>query len=131
MKKIVLAALVLSIVTLFACKKDGDGKSYYPFVYLHHCINKTFSQERITLCFEEVIQDSRCPVNAFCIWGGMATAKFTFTRKNNDHVLILNLNRDTVVDGYKIRFADLLPYPKLNTVPAPSTIRATMDITRL
>jgi hypothetical protein len=132
MKKIVLAVLALSIVILFACNKNNDPKSQYPFVYLHDCFNKTFSNDRIRLCLDEIILDIRCPEDVNCVWGGYAEAKFTFTKDNSDHVLILKTNQDTVVDGYRIKFDDLLPHPLAHPGPNPSeTRKAQMEITRL
>ena len=138
MKKIVLAVLVLSICTLFACKKNKDGRSQYPFVYLNDCITKTFSHDRVRLCFNEIISDSRCPKGMYCIWEGAVVAKFTFTSNNNDHILTLATNplnlpmsKDTVVDGYRIEFIDLQPEKVQGTTPPPSQVRAEVKITEL
>ena len=138
MKKIVLAVFVLSICTLFACKKNKDGKSQYPFVYLNDCISKTYSHDKIRLCFNEIISDSRCPKGMYCIWEGAVVGKFTFTSNNNDHVLTLATNplnlavsKDTVVDGYRIEFIDLKPEKEQGTIPPPSQVRAEVKITKL
>jgi hypothetical protein len=137
MKKIVLAVLVLGIVTLFACKKNKDDRSQYPYVNLNDCINKSFGHDKIRLCFDQVISDSRCPEGMVCVWEGAATAKFTFTKDNVDHVLTLVTNslnlpiaRDTVVAGYKIQFVDLKPYPKQVQIPE-QPYKAEVKITRL
>lgn len=138
MKRIVLPMMVLSIFTLFACKKNKDGRSQYPFVYLHDCVSKNYSHDRVSLCFEEVISDSRCPEGMFCIWEGAAIAKFIFTKDNNNHVLTLSTNalnlpisKDTVVDGYRIEFVDLEPYPKQVQIPEPPPYKAEVKITQL
>lgn len=138
MKKIVSVVLVLSIFTLIACKKNRDGKSQYPFVYLNDCMSKTFSHDRVRLCFNEIISDSRCPKGMYCIWEGAVVAKFTFTSNNNDHILTLATNplnlsvsKDTVVDGYRIEFVDIQPGREQGTFPPPSHVRAEVKITRL
>jgi hypothetical protein len=138
MKKIVLAVLALSICTLFACKKNKDGKSEYPFVYLNDCISKMYSHDNIRLCFNEIISDSRCPKGMYCIWEGAVVGKFTFSSNNKSHVLTLATNplnlpvsKDTVVDGYRIEFIDLKPDREQGTIPPPSQVRAEVKITRL
>jgi hypothetical protein len=138
MKKIVLAMLMLSICTLFACKKNQDSKSQYPFVYLNDCISKMYSHDKIQLCFNEIISDSRCPKGMYCIWEGAVVCKFTFTSNNKSHVLTLASNplnlpvsKDTVVDGYRIQFIDLKPEKEMGTIPLPSEIRAEVKITKL
>ena len=138
MKKIVLAVMALGILTMFACKKNKDRKSEYPFVYLHDCISKTYSHDKVTLCLDEIIADSRCPKGMYCIWPGAVIAKFTFSKDNDNHVLTLSTNplnlpvsKDTVVDGYKIEFLDLKPEREEATFPPPSQVRAEVKITRL
>jgi hypothetical protein len=138
MKKIGLAVLALSICILFACKKNKDGRSQYPFVYLNDCISKTYSHDKIRLCFNEIISDSRCPKGMYCIWEGAVVGKFTFTSNNNDHILTLATNplnltvsKDTVVDGYRIEFINLKPDREQGTIPPPSQVRAEVKITRL
>jgi hypothetical protein len=139
MKKVCIALVVLSISTLFACKKNKEGRSQYPFVYLNDCISKTYSHDRVRLCFNSVVSDSRCPTNMLCIWQGAAIANFTFTKDNQDHSITLSTNplnlpvsRDTTVDGYKIEFIDLQPYPVGGqNPPSPNVIKAEVKITRL
>jgi hypothetical protein len=138
MKKVVLVVLVLSLFTLFACKKNKDGRSQYPFVYLNDCISKTYSHDKVRLCFNEIIADSRCPKGMYCIWEGGVVAKFTFTSNNNDHILTLATNplnlpvsKDTVVDVYRIEFVNLQPEREQGTIPPPSQVRAEVKITRL
>jgi hypothetical protein len=136
MKTVVIAVLLVSSV-FFGCKKSEHRKSEYPFVYLHQSINKSFGNEQVRLKFDEVLSDSRCAVNAFCIWEGAAVVKFTFTVKE-DHQLTLSTNplnlpyaKDTTVEGYKIAFIDLQPHPVLGQTPPPaSQIRAEIAITR-
>lgn len=66
-----------------------------------------------SICFDSVLSDSRCPLNATCVWAGEAVVRFKFTR-NNDNPIFVDLRtgtRDTVVNGYKFSFIELLPYP--------------------
>lgn len=75
------------------------------------CLNDFERQGSI--CFDSVLTDSRCPVNVVCIWAGEAVVRFKLTRNNNSSIFIdLHTGTvDTIVNGYKFSFIDLLPYP--------------------
>ncbi|MEO5564429.1 MAG: hypothetical protein ABIR18_13365 [Chitinophagaceae bacterium] len=139
MKKLLIVLLALSTGLLFACKKNKDRRSEYPNVYLNTCFNKTYTHDKVELCFNSVESDSRCPINAVCITEGAAIAKFTFKRDGKSHQLTLSTNplnipyaKDTAVDGYRIEFIDLHPYPYAGQpAPSPSRIVAEVAITKL
>lgn len=138
MRHVFIATLALCL-GIVACKKDKKGKSEYPFVYLNQCFNQTYGNDQVRLCLDEIVSDSRCPTNAFCIWQGAAIAKFSFTKNGTAHTLTLataTLNipysRDTIVDGYKISFRNLHPYPELGKPSPPANgINAEVEITKL
>jgi hypothetical protein len=139
MKSVSIIALLLCFSILSACKKTGQKKSDYPFIYLQRCINKTFGDDQVQLCFDAVVSDSRCPTNAVCIWEGVAVAKFTFIKDGDSHPLTLStqaLNvpyaKDTTVEGYKIEFVDLRPHPVAGEDPPHSNqINAQVKISKL
>jgi len=83
---------------------------------LKECSLNTDNQTYI--CFESVINDSRCPDGAQCIWAGDAKVKFKYVRLNEDPVYFnLNTNisftNDSIIDGYKFTLLNLYPYPSL------------------
>lgn len=59
------------------------------------------------------MQDSRCPVNAVCIWRGIAVARFKVNASNTEHTITLanwqfqSYIKDTTVAGFKIEFINL------------------------
>jgi hypothetical protein len=130
--------IVLLVLATVACKKHTQPESDYPFVYLSQCISQTYSGERVELCFNAV-NDSRCPANAACISEGAAIASFLFRKNGTSHSLVLStttLNipygKDTTVDGYKIEFINLHPYPQKIEKPTPShKLNAEVKITKL
>lgn len=140
MRSFVLIGLVSCLGLLNACKKSvGAGSETSLNIALHDCANNIFSNNQVRLCFESVIQDSRCPANAMCIWQGMAVCKFSFFTNGKSYPLTLSTlsipgayTKDTIVAGYKIEFITLTPYPGLPPVPAPGNeIRAEVKIRRL
>lgn len=106
-------------------------------IKINACATKTAGLQNATLCFDSVMQDSRCPKGAFCIWAGTAIAKFTFSKNGISYPLTLatapysRFPVDTLLSGYKIKFINLTPYPGTFTPPAPKDqIKAEVQITK-
>jgi hypothetical protein len=108
----------LTDVTLYSC--NGDVNSSFPYV-----------------CFDSLITDSRCPANAECFWSGYALIKVSFHENGNTHVFNMStINRlggvsDTIINGYKVAFSALNPYPgTTNGTVSNNDIKATINITQ-
>ncbi|TLX72620.1 hypothetical protein E9993_17440 [Labilibacter sediminis] len=70
-------------------------------------------KNNLSVCFDSLISDSRCPEDVVCVWPGEAVAKFTVNIDQQDP-LVLEIptgTQDTLVPGYSFSFVDLLPYP--------------------
>lgn len=77
----------------------------------------------ISVSFDQVLSDDRCPYNAQCIWAGNATVSMTVT--NNDGKaerinlssgdLRGDLKRKTTVFGHSISLETIYPTPSTNT----------------
>ncbi len=106
-------------------------------VTLYNCSEKISGTPYI--CFDSLLQDSRCPAGAVCVWSGTAIIQVTF--HNADHSSTFQMAvkdlpglghpSDTTIDGYRIIFEDLKPYKEVNK-PAPKEkdIKATFSITQ-
>lgn len=140
--KFFLFALVLYLGRVaFSCHKNVVPPSRLSdsslTIKLKNCVNKNFGSETVTICLDSVLQDSRCPLNAVCIWQGIAIAKFSFIKNSSAYPVTLatfqfgNYSTDTILSGYKIKFINLSPYPGTFTPPAPANqINAEVQITR-
>jgi len=76
-------------------------------------------ENQIFFCFESVLNDSRCPIGAYCFWEGNAKTRFKFEKYNEKPVLFdLNTHKgftnDTIVYVYKVTLLDLKPHPVLD-----------------
>jgi hypothetical protein len=125
---------ILLAVTFAACSKDDEDQYITTPVLPIGTTVQLQSSGGIKLRLDEVITDSRCPANVFCVWQGMAIAKFTFTKEKKDHPFILSLtpgfpSKDTLIQGYQIEFLDLKPYPGIAS--DGNTIRAEMRVTKI
>jgi hypothetical protein len=76
---------------------------------------RTTNLGRITVRFVRLVEDSRCPMNAKCIWAGNARVRVeVFKARMTRKTFELNSGRDPRVatyGGYEFRFEDLTPAP--------------------
>ncbi len=111
---------ILLIAFSLGCKKnDFKTDSDVNSVTIYHCMEKTALP---FICFDSLIMDSRCPTGAICAWQGTALIKISFHEVGTTHGFIMSLKgfpdlgytSDTTINGYRIVFTDLKPYPSIN-----------------
>ncbi|MBD3218924.1 MAG: hypothetical protein GF310_11665 [candidate division Zixibacteria bacterium] len=73
----------------------------------------------LTISFNGKVADSRCPINAYCVWAGQAEAEFTIRKGDGMPVISRaiqspnpNLTKPAIYPGYEIRMVGLHPYPQ-------------------
>lgn len=115
MTRTILLAFVSTIATMFGCTKP-ESVNQTVVVKLNECFRPRSGN--MSLCFDAVVEDSRCPKKVECIWAGRAIARFTLSANNNTHSFALTASsamppfaKDTILEGYKIKFTNLYPYP--------------------
>lgn len=74
------------------------------------------SSQDLSINFDTILEDSRCPVDVVCVWEGNAEIKFILSSNDSFVDFTLNtagsyFNTDTTLYGYEIELIDLLPYP--------------------
>jgi hypothetical protein len=135
------------LVLLFSCERDSgsldpyfteSGLGYGHFIFgdtvtlpWHSCLNDP--ENKMYICLDSVMSDSRCPNGAECFWAGNAEARFRFGRISGQHLLFkLNTNfqfrRDTILSGYKFTLMDLSPYPDIRHHPEQKEYKASLLI---
>lgn len=131
----ILATLVLLPATLMWGCGGGDGDSPAQpaelgreFVIRY---GETIQVGELRLQFSEVLEESRCPINANCVWAGNARIVVTANRGNVTRLLELNTSEpfptSAVFDGHFIFLRDLHPYPVTPaTTPLPQGYTATL-----
>jgi len=87
---------------------------------------------RIT--FNQVTDDSRCPIDAVCVWAGDARIRLTISRAGAaDDVKMLSItfpNNETTSGDLRIRFVGLAPAPKSSESPASRAYVARLVVNR-
>ena len=112
-------SLVVTICILFflivSCHKSDIADGY---IVQKRCEERIVNGSRVTICFDKLLQDSRCPLQSMCIWQGAAKGNFSFRAGNQEAEFSLSTTtlkpeyfRDTVLFGYRIHLVDVKPYP--------------------
>ncbi len=114
----ILVWLILS-VGLLACEKSRTTAETE--VNLSECSNVWIKGDNTKLCYDSLVQDSRCPAGVVCSWEGMANVKLSLQVDNAQYLLQLSTvdNRPyfKIIDtaGYRIELLDVHPYPGFTT----------------
>ncbi|MEO6731807.1 MAG: hypothetical protein ABIN01_11380 [Ferruginibacter sp.] len=114
-----LLSILVVLIIISSCRKQPPALNEN-FISVNKCQSFTKEGNTITCCVDSVIQDSRCPIGAMCIWQGIAVGRFLVKSNNENHVITLATSefppytRDTIVAGYKIEFINLLPQKEIS-----------------
>lgn len=87
----------------------------------------------LSVTFEGVSADSRCPVDVTCVWEGDAVVDVS-ARPDADPRRELHTSgryaSEAEVGEYRMRLVELAPVPRAGASPAPGDYRATLVVTR-
>jgi hypothetical protein len=74
------------------------------------------ANSRIFIHLDSVVNDSRCPKDAICVWAGNAEVRFVFSVNIDTVNFVLNTHpsfrSDSLIHGYRIKLITLEPYPE-------------------
>ena len=108
---------IVPITDVFITDVESFNSLIFNEKILLSCKDCLYDPEtRIYLCFDSVLNDSRCPAGVYCIWEGNAEVRFKLEKYDN-RTIVFDLNThagfttDTIVSGYKITLLNLDPYP--------------------
>ncbi len=120
-----LTAAVL-LAGLASCTKSHTDNI---IVSLRSCT--TLTDRSVRICFEEV-EDTRCPINALCIWAGQVVARFSIEKGQSKTYFTLTGNSSqhenvAFVAGYRVELLQVDPYPTgdANNENKTATLRVT------
>lgn len=116
-----ILTFLIALIIFGFCADSGTNPQMHNFTLSDTLIIKyqetlVNEEEEISIKFDELISDGRCPEDMMCFWEGDAELKFDFS--NSSESLKFNLHtagnyftKDTVILGYYIKLLDVFPYP--------------------
>ncbi len=122
------------VIFLFGCKKNDNSNINSDFLNtvelkVGDC---TASLDKSYICFDSVLNDSRCPIGAECFWEGNAVIKVDFIKDGIKHGIQLNtissFQTDTTLDNLNISLIELNPYPDLKMISQLKDYKAKFTI---
>jgi hypothetical protein len=86
----------------------------------------------LTVQFNRITGDNRCPADAVCILGGSADVDLTATSNGASRGLVLRTGdmQPVQYDGYTISLVQVAPYPFSARTIQPNEYRVTLRVTR-
>lgn len=116
MKKLIILEIFIMLLSV-SCKKDIDTFIPSQTFELKYGETKINADYGLSIHLDSVLNDSRCPANANCIWAGNAEVRFVYSKDNNTVNFVLNtlpaFRTDSLINGYRIKLIKLSPYPEI------------------
>ncbi len=73
-----------------------------------------FEQDGVTVKFDKVLMERRCPTGVTCVWAGNAKIAILFNKNSINLNTHYDLQDEVVISDYKIKLISLFPYPHVN-----------------
>jgi len=99
--------------------------------FLELPVGRSANNGDITVTFDGVSEDSRCPGDVQCVWAGNGAIRLTLEGGDEMEVVIVNSTlqpREVSFFGYVIGFRDLTPYPTTTEPSNPDAYVATISV---
>jgi hypothetical protein len=96
-------------------------------------IGESITVGELRLTFRSVEGDSRCPIDAVCVWAGDGEIALKIEQGSKAAVAALHTTlepKKTEWNGYTISLVSLTPAPKASTQTNPADYRAEILVTR-
>ena len=141
MKQLIFALLCFALFANFQCEKvDNDQifKLGEPFTYQFGDFYVENNGGPLSIQFNNVVSDSRCPTSVICVWEGEVSVEMKYFANNavqTDTLSLGGLNADPTMDsslfqGYTIKLTKVDPYPE-TTVEIPlDSYKLTLVVTK-
>jgi hypothetical protein len=94
-------------------------------------LDRSADNGELSVSFDAVTEDSRCPSGAQCVWAGNAGIRLTLESADRTQVAILNSTldpRQVSFAGYAVGYRDLTPYPATAEPHDPDAYVATIAV---
>lgn len=129
MKTIPFFAL-FALLFLMSCNKDDDQSVDINEAFeLDYRATKEFEDGNLSITFENLVEESRCPADAICIWEGRAVVEIKVQEEEEVAMYILatsnSMNGDSLLtfqhNNYEVKLLGVWPFPGVLPGPGPVT----------
>ena len=136
--RLAVAAAVLSVA---ACSSSQTTVTE-PVVYslaeaadsVQIRVGATISVEGTLISFTSLVSDSRCPMDAICVWQGDAAVQISAQKGADTQLMQLHTTlepRNSTAHGYSIALLSVNPYPSASTPSRPDSYSVWLRILRV
>lgn len=107
---------LFALLALSSCDMKPDCLKYDKSFDLSYGKCTSTHYNIVSVCFDSVICDSRCPYGVNCFWAGEAIARFRIRVHHDSRTVDLStfFKKDTLINGYRFTFVNLSPYPSFD-----------------
>ncbi len=127
MKKYSILFFAITLLFAISCtKKDGllNFKLDTAFDLKQSEVATWEDNSEVKVQFNNVLEDSRCPIDAICVWAGRATVEITFSQPGSSETGFLalgdfsgtNYTDKAVFGNYEVILKAVKPAPKAGIV---------------
>lgn len=127
--KILIATIAVALT--FAMSSAAQTPE---FLTVKHTKQGYAKKSKLKIKLLEVVEDSRCPEGAQCIWAGNAKIKVLIDNGTTKQEFVMNTNTGPKGDsfsGWAIYLEELSPAPKTGPTIDPQLYKAKFKIVRL
>ncbi|HLP79571.1 MAG TPA: hypothetical protein VK158_02980 [Acidobacteriota bacterium] len=119
---LLLAGLIYVIIAITDRAVDIDTADLYKEFQIAVGQTILVNDKSVSITLEEVLSESRCPIDAFCIQAGSASIKLTVQTADDKRTITLATDAQdepVYVGPYQIRLIQVLPYPGTTQTDVP------------
>ena len=132
---VVLLAALLLMLGLAACGGSSISPGLAEKFALKVGETGDITTEGLTIKFEEILNESRCPDGATCIWAGQVQCLVTIDLNGKKEQITLTQlgsaeSTTQTYNPYHLVF-NVTPYPKLNQTIASTDYRLNLTVTKI
>ena len=126
---LILFGLVASAASGYALTSDDGGDRDGRVRPVTLGVGESFElPDGSVLEFVELVEDSRCPADAMCIWQGQAVLQFALDGQRFKTTFIGPGDEVVVVDGWAVQVLDVQPYPLASQPHDPADTEVTVRV---
>ena len=116
----------LALLFIVACASSRATASFGEPVTLHAGQSAQFA-DGLTIAFNRVVSDSRCPVNVVCIQKGDVVVELAASLRGESQIVNLDFDHTprATVYGHTVELRQVAPAPK---APLPATVDYTVTV---